>query len=156
MSPAEVHELLEGPHVGVLSTVDGRGFPHSVGIYYLQVGSGDRAELWTWVYGKSQKARNVDRTPRAALLVEAGQPYVDLRGVLVRGPARVERDFDVVFDIGKKMYERYFQARTGVPLNDGPVEWVEAQSRKRVCIVITAERYASWDHARGGSPAGTT
>ncbi|MEA2434801.1 MAG: hypothetical protein QOG54_2258 [Actinomycetota bacterium] len=153
MTPEEISALLDEPLVGVLSTIDGQGYPHSVGIYYLPQISGEGLELWTWVYGKSQKTLNVERTPKAALLVEHGTPYADLKGVLVRGPARVERDFDVVFDIGKKMYERYFEARTGVPLEQGAIETVEGQSRKRVCIVIKAERYASWDHAQGGRSA---
>jgi general stress protein 26 len=150
MTPEEIRALLDKPLEGVLSTIDARGYPHSVGIYFLPQGSNGSLELWTWVYGKSQKTRNVDRTPRAALLVEHGTPYADLRGVLVRGPARVERDFDVVFDVGKRMYERYFEARTGMTLEQGAVGTVEAQSRKRVCIVIKAERYASWDHGQGG------
>jgi general stress protein 26 len=153
MTPEEMRALLEEPHVGVLSTIDGDGYPHSVGIFYLPVDGSSGLELWMWVYGKSQKSRNVERNDHCALLVEHGEAYGDLRGVLVRGKGRIERDFETVFDLGKKMYERYFLSRTGVPLEDGPIHSIEAQSRKRVCLVITAERYASWDHGRTGRSA---
>lgn len=150
MSSAAIHEFLHDPHVGVLSTIDHLGFPHAVGIYYDV--SGD--ELRMWVYGKSQKVRNVERDPRCSLLVEAGEPYVDLKGVLVRGEGRVERGFDEVFALGKAIYDRYFFARTGIPFDEGPNERIRKQSEKRVCVVITPKRVASWDHAKQASTTG--
>jgi general stress protein 26 len=144
----EVVRLLKGPHTGVLSTLDPRGFPHSVGIYYVPVHD-DQLELHMWVYGKSQKVRNVERDPRASVLVEIGEPYVDLRGTMLRGPARIERDREAIFDLGKQVYERYFFQRTGIPLTDGPIANIERQSEKRVNLVLTATKIASWDHSKG-------
>lgn len=154
MSHPDVLALLTEPHVGVLSTIDAGGFPHSVGIYYVPVTAGTGLELWMWVYGKSQKAVNAEREPRASLLVEAGTPYQDLRGVLVRGRCRIERDYDTVLDLGKRVYERYFEPRLGVPLSEGPVANIEKQSLKRVALVLTARRFASWDHGRGPATGG--
>ena len=149
MTPEAIRALLDEPLVGVLSTIGPGGFPHSVGIFYLPVMQGDDLQLQMWVYGKSQKARNVTRDPRASLLVEKGEPYVDLRGVLVGGSARVVRGFDDVLELGKRIYDRYFFPRTQVPLEDGPIANIEKQSQKRVAIVLRAERFASWDHSRG-------
>src|SRR3712207_5943824 len=131
MSTDAVVELLSEPHTGVLSTIGPRGFPHSVGIYYLPP-EGDELEMRMWVYGKSQKVRNVERDPRASLLVEVGEPYEDLRGALVSGHARIERDPEAIFDVGRRIYERYFLPRTGVAFADGPNVNVERQSLKRV------------------------
>lgn len=148
MSHDDAVRFLEEPHTGVLSTLDPGGYPHSVGIYYVVVTT-EPLELHMWVYGKSQKARNVERDRRASLLVEDGEPYVDLRGVLARGGARVERDPAAVFALGRQVYERYFQPRTGIPLEDGPVVNIERQSAKRVNLVLSVERLVSWDHGRG-------
>ena len=148
MSHDDVLRFLEEPHTGVLSTLGPGGYPHSVGIYYVSV-MREPLELHMWVYGKSQKARNVERDGRASLLVERGEPYVDLRGALVRGTAHVERDPAAVFDLGKKIYDRYFLPRTGIALQDGPIANVERQSAKRVNLVLVADRVASWDHGRG-------
>jgi len=150
MSSQAIQENLRGPHVGVLSTIDPYGFPHSVGIYYAVDGD----ELQMWVYGKSQKVRNVERDPRCSLLVEAGQPYIDLKGVLVRGDARVERDPDSIYRLGRVIYDRYFYDRTGIPVDDGPDERIRKQSEKRVCLVLTPGRTASWDHAKNASTTG--
>lgn len=156
MSPApdlsmpmeQIVTLLQEPHTGVLSTIGPRGFPHSVGIFYLPVVA-EALELHMWVYGKSQKARNVARDARASLLVEDGEPYADLRGVLVSGRARIETDAAAIFELGKQIYTRYFFPRTGVALEEGPVANVERQSLKRVNIVLAAVEFASWDHSRG-------
>ena len=149
MSRDAIRGLLDEPLVGVLSTIGPGGFPHSVGIFYLPVNQADDLELHMWVYGKSQKARNVTRDPRTSLLVERGEPYVDLRGVLVSGSARIVSDFDEVLELGKRIYDRYFLPRTQVPLDEGPILNIEKQSQKRVNIVLRAEHFASWDHSRG-------
>lgn len=150
MSPEAIQEFLRGPHVGVLSTIDAHGFPHSVGIYYAAGGEDYRM----WVYGKSQKVRNVEREPRCSLLVEVGEPYVDLKGALIRGAARIERDRDVVYSLGREIYERYFYERTGIPFDQGPDARIRRQSEKRVCLVLTPARTASWDHALSASTTG--
>ncbi len=148
MSSAEIIGFLEGAHTGVLSTVGPHGFPHSVGIFYIPV-MRETLELHMWVYAKSQKARNIERRSEASVLVEQGEPYSDLRGVLVSGHARIVRDPEAVLDLGKSIYERYFFPRTRVGLDDGPIANIERQARKRVNIVLSASRFASWDHGKG-------
>ena len=144
MSSADIASFLEEPHVAVLSTIDRAGFPHSVGMYYTFSGG----LLRMWPYGKSQKVKNLERDPRCAVLIESGEPYQDLRGVLIRGRAEVIREFDPVFELGKEIYNRYFFPRNGIALEDGGEEGIRRQSEKRVCVVITPERAASWDHGK--------
>lgn len=148
MSQDEIHALLAEPHTGVLSTLGPKGWPHSVGIFYVPV-IGDPLELRMWVYGKSQKARNVERDPRSSVLVEHGRPYADLRGVLVSGNAHLVREREEVFELGKQIYERYFLPRTGIAWESGPADNVERQSAKRVNLVLSATSLASWDHSKG-------
>jgi general stress protein 26 len=151
MSRAEVDDFLDQPHVAVLSTIDGHGFPHSVGMYYLPVEGG----LKMWPYGKSQKVKNIERNPRCAVLVESGEPYVDLKGILLRGNATIDRDPEHVYELGREIYERYFYPRTGIAFEQGPKERIETQSKKRVSVVITTMRIATWDHSKGNQTGGT-
>ncbi len=81
-------------------------------------------------------------------------PYVDLKGVLLRGDAWIDRDFDSIYELGRRVYDRYFMPRTGVPFDDGPNERVRKQSEKRVCLVLNPKRVASWDHAKQASERG--
>jgi nitroimidazol reductase NimA-like FMN-containing flavoprotein (pyridoxamine 5'-phosphate oxidase superfamily) len=145
MTAEEIGHFLLEPHVAVLSTIDGRGFPHSVGMYYVPK---DEAILM-YPYGKSQKVVNVRRNPHCAVLIEAGTPYQDLKGVLIRGRATVDDDPERVFDLARELYERYWLPTTGVAFDDGPADAMKGQATKRVCLEITRESVASWDHSKG-------
>ncbi|MBW3594062.1 MAG: hypothetical protein KY391_00680, partial [Actinobacteria bacterium] len=83
-----------------------------------------------------------------------GEPYVDLKGVLIRGEGRVERDGDLIYELGRAIYDRYFYERTRIPLDEGPDERIRRQSEKRVCLVLTPTRTTSWDHAKNASKTG--
>ena len=144
MSPEEVAAFLVPPRTGVLTTLDRNGWPHSTGMWFVP----DESHIRMWTYGKSQKAKNAGSDPRCAFLVEAGDAYNELSGVLIRGRARVTDDFDSVADVGKRLYERYTLPVTGLPIEDGPILEIERQARKRVAIVIPMEDVASWDHAK--------
>ena len=58
----ERHQFLEQTKTIVLSTLDPHGYPHSVAMWYVME---DGCCLMT-TYAKSQKARNVERNPRAS------------------------------------------------------------------------------------------
>ena len=40
-------------------------------------------EIWCWTYRKSQKVKNIERDPRATLLIETGEEYPELRGIQI-------------------------------------------------------------------------
>ena len=104
-----------------------------------------------WTYAKSQKSKNLQRDPRASLLVEAGEPYADLRGVLFKGRVQLVTETADIARIGCLLYERYIQPKTGVDLEDGAREPIERQATKRIGIVLPVGRFASWDHAKAGA-----
>jgi len=144
MGPEEVAAFLVPARTGTLTTLEADGWPHSTGMWFVP--DDDRVRMWT--YAKSQKAKNAARDPRCAFLVEAGDAYNELSGVLIRGRARVTDDFNEVADVGKRLYERYTLPVTGLPLEDGPIVEIERQARKRVAIIIPMEDLASWDHSK--------
>jgi PPOX class probable F420-dependent enzyme len=144
MSPDAVERFLTEPNPGVLTTLGASGWPHSAGMWFhLEDGA-----LHMWTYAKSQKTMNARRDPRVALLVESGEPYRDLRGVLVRGRVSVTSDVDLVARVGARLYERYVLPRTGVELADGPHVEIERQAAKRVALILPLERVVSWDHSK--------
>ena len=44
-------------------------------------------EIWVWTFAKSQKVRNLERDPRATLLIETGTEYTELRGIQIEAEA---------------------------------------------------------------------
>ncbi len=126
----------------ILSSIDHRGYPHTVPMWFVVDPQGD---ILMTTYGKSQKAVNLRRNPRAALLVESGVAYHELKGVLIRGQARVIEDFEKVLATLKLVHQKYYGEVGG-----GIEEAMEAQARKRVVIRVTPERTSSWDHRKLG------
>lgn len=101
-----------------------------------------------WTYAKSQKALNLRRDPRCAFLVESGRDYATLRGVLIRGDARLVSDYSHIVAVGKGLYERYTLPVTGIAYEGAAATEVERQARKRIGVEVPFTRLASWDHAK--------
>ena len=80
----ELAQLLDEERVVVVSSFGPRGWPHSMPLWFT-VRDG---EIWVWTFAKSQKVKNLERDPRATLLVEAGEEYTELRGRDDRGRGR--------------------------------------------------------------------
>ena len=103
LSREEQRELLEAERVVIVSSIGPRGWPHSMPLWYVLRG----AEIWIYTYAKSQKVKNLERDPRATLLIETGHEYSELRGVQIEAEAEVHRDHERVFEIGKELTLRY-------------------------------------------------
>lgn len=144
MAPGAVRAFLEEPNTGVLTTLTKAGWPHSAGMWFVQ----ENEALLMWTYGKSQKTKNVERDPRVSFLVEQGQPYLDLRGVLVQGRAEIVRNAEEIARIGRLVYDRYVFPKNGVSADEGPHLEIERQSHKRVGLIIPFDKITSWDHSK--------
>jgi|SRR5918994_6886759 PPOX class probable F420-dependent enzyme len=144
LAAAEQAELLDQERVVIVTSNGHRGWPHSMPMWYL-VRDG---ELWVWTYAKSQKVRNLERDPRATLLVETGVEYIELRGVMIEAEAEIIRDPDRVFDFGKDLTVRYSE---GIDSIEGDAATaLQAQATKRVVLRFAAKRTRTWDHRKLG------
>ena len=106
MDDAELGAFLQEQRVVACATIDRDGLPHVMPLWYL-VRDG---EVWIWTYAASQKVRNLERDPRATLMVETGERYEELRGAMLRVEAVIERSIDLVTALGMALYERYLGA----------------------------------------------
>jgi general stress protein 26 len=137
MSQEELAGFLDEQRVVVCATNGVRGWPHLMPLWYV-VRDG---ELWAWTYAKSQKARNLERDPRATLQLEAGERYDELRGVMIEAETVIHRETERVAALGIEIYARY----TG---HSGVQEMVRAQAPKRIGLQFVPGRVASWDHRK--------
>jgi PPOX class probable F420-dependent enzyme len=143
LTPAEQRELLERERIVVVSTIGPRGWPHSMPLWYVL----RDGEVWIYTYAKSQKVRNLERDPRATLLVETGHEYFELRGVEIEGDAEIHRDHDLVYELARELTLRYTDARS---IDGDAAEALRAQAEKRVAVRFKVRRVASWDHRKLG------
>jgi PPOX class probable F420-dependent enzyme len=142
MSSEEQREFLRHTKTLILSTIDHRGYPHTVPMWYEM----DGPTFLMTTYAKSQKAMNIRRNPKVALLAEAGETYETLKGVLVRGRAALISDVEMCVGILLRVHEKM----AGVTLPPGADEALRMQARKRVIIKVTPEHISSWDHSKLG------
>ena len=147
MNEDEIHSLLRAAKTAVLTTLDRNGWPHSVAMWFVPPADGSDA-IRMWTYRKSQKVKNLARDPRAAVLVETGEGYGELRGVLVRARVETVDDFAAVRAIGVDLHERYVGPLEGAEGDAVVLAEIERQARKRVGLIVPFERVASWDHRK--------
>jgi PPOX class probable F420-dependent enzyme len=144
LSDAEQRELLESERVVVVASQGTGGWPHLMPLWYVP----RDGEIWVYTYAKSQKVRNLERDPKATLLIETGHEYAELRGVMIEAEAEIERDPELVFEIAKQLTLRYADGLASV--EGDAAEALRAQARKRVAIRFSARRTATWDHRKLG------
>jgi PPOX class probable F420-dependent enzyme len=144
LTPEEQAELLASERVVIISSIGPRGWPHSMPMWFT-VRDGD---IWVWTYAKSQKVKNLERDPRATLLIETGHEYHELRGIQIEAEAELIRDTDQVFEFAKELTIRYAE---GIDSIEGDAAAaLQAQAPKRVAIHFHPKRVASWDHSKLG------
>jgi PPOX class probable F420-dependent enzyme len=142
MTDAELAAFLQAQRVVAVATNGPRGWPHVMPLWYVVRGG----EIWGWTYAKSQKARNLERDPRATLQIETGEQYHELRGVMIEAQTMIHRELDVVTDTGAQILTRYGSRSVG----DRFTDVVRAQAAKRVALQFVPQRVASWDHRKLG------
>jgi PPOX class probable F420-dependent enzyme len=144
LSEGELLELLELERIAVVTSLGPRGWPHSMPMWFVP----RQGEVWVWTYAKSQKVRNLERDPRATVLVETGHEYGELRGAMIEAEAEIHRDFETVLGFAEELTLRYAE---GISSVEGDAKAaLEAQAPKRVALRFRPLRTASWDHRKLG------
>jgi nitroimidazol reductase NimA-like FMN-containing flavoprotein (pyridoxamine 5'-phosphate oxidase superfamily) len=143
MTSGEAAELLAAGRKVQLATNGQDGFPHLVTMYYVMTGG----LITFWTYRKSQKALNLERDPRISCLVEDGEEYFDLRGVLVQGTASRIEDPAAVAEIGRRI-----TAVIGGPMAGADpgalTQYVEHAATRRYGYHVEPGKVISWDHTK--------
>ncbi len=140
MSEEEIAKLLDGARKLQLGTINPDGTPHMVTMFYGLVDG----KIAFWTYGKAQKARNIERDSRITCLIEDGDEYSELRGIMLYGVAKRVDDPAGVLGIGMEVTRRMTRMDDVEPLR----EYVEHTGRKRVGYVVEPTRVVSWDHSK--------
>jgi len=139
MTDAEVAAFLAGQCKVQVASIGVDGAPHLTTLFYVL----QQGRIAFWTYATSQKVRNLERDPRITCLVETGTDYFELAGVSVQGRAELVRDTDRIREDGTAVTRAL---AGGADLGDLGEEIVENQVRKRIAVLVTPTKVASWDH----------
>ena len=83
MTPEEVREFLAANTIVEVATIGADGWPHLAPLWYVL----DKDQVVFRTFTKSQKVVNLRRNPRVTVLVETGEEYSQLRGVMIKEKA---------------------------------------------------------------------
>jgi len=149
MNAAGVHAFLsEGSKKLIVTTLGRDGYPHVTPLWYAMEGD----EIAFRSFRKSQRIMNLQRNPKLTVLVEDGDEYANLRGVMIEGTARLVDDAGYCLDLYVRLAARYRFFPEGTP------EMSEADLRaefsryaaKNVAVVVEPHKTITWDHTKLG------
>jgi len=147
----EVVAYLREQRTVICATNGVRGVPHLMPLWYVlrNTGPGGGPQIWAWTFAKSQKAKNLERDPRATLEVEDGVEYHLLRGVMMECDVAVHHDVEIVEALGLELFGRYTDTHGGEVAPEVRA-MVAKQAPKRIAMQFVERRRASWDHRKLG------
>ena len=148
LSDEERARLLENGHTIVVGSVGRDGMPHLAPMWYVM--QDDKIVFRSFT--KSQKIVNLRRDPRITILLETGEAYEELRGVMIRGRAVLIDDPAYTLRVYGMLAAKY--AMVGgepVTLDDEALEAAFGRfASKNTSVIVEPERIASWDHTKLG------
>jgi hypothetical protein len=140
MDAGELDAFIASEHKVACATRGPRGFPHVAMLAYAVIDG----RVWSWSYAKSQKVRNLERDPRATLLIEAGDSYRQYRGAMLECDVRIHRTVADVRRVGEALSRRF--------ASEAIAHAIDAQASKRVALEFIERRRSTYDHRK--LPAG--
>ena len=147
MTPAEVREFLETQRTLILSTLkrDGAPVSHALWFTYLD------GAIYFDTQSASFKARNIRRDPRVSCLVEAGETYFDLRGVMVQGRCVPVEDAEEIRRVETAAAEK--DARIGSGIAALPSWFADNRQRRRTAgsrmlFKVPLDKVTTWNFGR--------
>jgi PPOX class probable F420-dependent enzyme len=150
MTPEQIRAFLEAGRTLQVASLHRDGRPHLVPMWYVV----EDGLVVFRSFTRSQKILNLRRDPRLSVLVERGEAYAELQGVMIEGRARLIDDPAYVLALYGRMAAKYPMLGPA-PRALSPDELTAAFGRyaaKNTAVVVEPTRTTSWDHARlGGS-----
>ncbi len=145
LTPEEVNTLMTGESRLRIATI---GPGSDINLTPMTFGWADGR---VYIFGRGQKVANLRRNPTATVLVDVGDAWRELKGVMLRGQARVLEDQAAeLADPGLAAARLNLGEKHGLRDASGrPIGYeATAAGRSRRWIVFTPEKFVSWDNAR--------
>ena len=140
MNEDEVDAFIEEQKSLQVGTIERDSSIHLSTLWFARVDNRVVFETYT----KSQKIKNLQRDPRITLLWEDGDVYDQLRGVMIKGTARLVTDHSEVYPLALEVMKRN---QPDIP--EEVLEQAATQmAAKRTAVVVEPQKVISWDHRK--------
>lgn len=142
---SEIDEYLGDSHTLIIVSNGNNGFPHPMPMWYH---ADANRNCFCTTFAKSQKVHNWRRDPRASLLIESGEDYAELKGLVIYAHTEVISNQEIVRET---LVNINAKGRTlTVEQRERLKESVGGTASKRVVLKFIPQRFISWDHSKLG------
>lgn len=119
------------------------GYPHVSPIWFVIL---DR-RLYMRAQDYKVKVKLVAESKRACCVIDEGDLYRELRGVIVWGTVRIVTEEELLGRVGEEFEKKY--SRRQWRAEEMPKNWVEARTGERKAIIeLVPEHIDSWDNRK--------
>jgi nitroimidazol reductase NimA-like FMN-containing flavoprotein (pyridoxamine 5'-phosphate oxidase superfamily) len=148
MTVGEAWSFIKSHNKMVLCTLDSFGFPHAAPVWFVVIA--ERIYFRAQPYKK--KISNILKKPVVCAVIEDGDKYTELRGVMVQGIARiVDTDKELRKNVFGLLAEKYKSMRD---TDRFPKQWQESYGREhRVVVELRPTKLVSWDNRKWIPPS---
>lgn len=129
MTAEELDELLGAERTARVATVSPSGDPHVVPLWFVW----HDGAIWMTHLKRSRRMRDIERGSRAAVCVDAGDEYGELRGAVLYGRFEPAGEGEDTREVRRLFGEKYW----------GGVEVPERRSH--TWLVLRPDEIVSWD-----------
>jgi nitroimidazol reductase NimA-like FMN-containing flavoprotein (pyridoxamine 5'-phosphate oxidase superfamily) len=142
MTPEEVRAYLAEQRRIILVTNGPDGMPHPMPMNF---GVDEAGRVVMTSFRKAQKVKNIERDPRATLLIESGEGYDDLKSVILYTDVEIIEGAD---EVAKVMSLIRGTGAMSESFTDEMHEQVRQSYAKRAVLRFTPFRTITWDHSK--------
>jgi PPOX class probable F420-dependent enzyme len=139
MSDEEIESFVESCRSMNVASLMKDGSPHLTTLWFAV----HQGTYLFETYAASQKAVNIGRDPRVALLWEAGESYEELVGVSIRGRAEIIAAEPQLSELMARIVRR-----NSPEIGEHLAVHVAKMVAKRVVVAVRPEKIISWDHRK--------
>ncbi len=143
MTRSESWSFVKEHYKMILCTLDSDGFPHAAPVWYIVMDN----KIYFRAQPYKKKIFNILKRPQIAAVIEDGDVYTELRGVMIRGLAKVvDTDKPLRKLVFSMLAEKYHNLRD---TDKFPKSWQEKFGKEhRVVVEISPISLVSWDNRK--------
>ncbi|MFH1104475.1 MAG: pyridoxamine 5'-phosphate oxidase family protein [Actinomycetota bacterium] len=144
----ETAAYLEAGRTVIVASFNKDGSTHLAPMWYVVEGGKVAFRSFT----KSQKIINLLRDPRITVLVETGDAYGELQGIMIRGTATLIDDPAFTLALYGRLAAKYGMVGDAPVVLD-PAALEAAFGRfapKNTSVIVEPNKITSWDHSKLG------
>ena len=145
LSEEEINEYLIKSRTIILVSNGKDGYPHPMPMWYA---IDDKKCIYMTTFRKSQKIKNLRKNPKAALLIESGDAYQELKSLIVYTDVELIEEVAEIRDILEQiaLQRGDMQDIANEDIREGMLK----TSEKRIGMKFTPRKFVSWDQSKLG------